>query len=91
MMSIRSSWPRAQWNLRAALMAHSTASVPELVKKTTSAKVASVRAEASFACSGIVKMFDTCQSLSAWALRAAISLGWECPRALTAIPARASR
>ena len=91
MISIRSSWPRAQWNLRAALMAHSMASVPELVKKTTSAKVLSVRAEASFTCSGIVKMLETCQSLSAWALRAAMSLGCEWPRAFTAMPARASR
>ncbi len=91
MMSIRSGWPLAQWYLRAVLMAHSTASVPELVKNTTSAKVASVSAVASFSCPGIVKTLETCQSFSAWSLSTCTSFGFAWPSAFTAMPAMQSR
>ncbi len=91
MMSIRSTSPLIQWCLRAALMAHSTASVPELVKNTTSAKVASVSTLASFSWPGIVKMLETCQSFSAWSLTAWTSLGLAWPSAFTAMPAMQSR
>ena len=52
-LSTRSGAPLAAWYLRAVFRAHSTASAPELVKKTTSAKQASVRRLARASCSGI--------------------------------------
>ena len=53
-------------NLRAVFSAHSTASVPELVKKTTSANdFESHRASARASCPGILKMLETCHSFSA--------------------------
>ena len=91
MMSIRSGSPFAQWYFRAIFSAHSTASVPELVKNTTSAKVAAHRRSARASCPGMRKMLETCHSFSAWALSAATSLGWAWPRPVVAIPARQSR
>ncbi|MNT01548.1 hypothetical protein D3C72_1360190 [compost metagenome] len=64
-MSMRSGWPLAEWNLRAVFRAHSTASVPELVKKTTSANDFSHRASARASWPGILKMLETCHSFSA--------------------------
>ena len=46
-ISTRSGWPLWEWNLRAILTAHSIDSVPELVKNTVSAKVASTSIPAS--------------------------------------------
>ena len=47
MSVVRSGWPFACWNLRAVLIAHSTASAPELPKNTVSAKVLSTSRRAS--------------------------------------------
>ena len=47
MIRIRSGWPLASKCLRAILIAHSIASVPELVTKTVSAKLAATSRSAS--------------------------------------------
>ena len=89
--SIRSGWPLATWYLRAVFSAHSTASVPELVKNTTSAKLLAHSSLASASWSGMRKMLETCQSFCAWSFTASTSLGLAWPSALTAMPARQSR
>ena len=53
MMRKRSGWPFAEWYLRAILIAHSSASAPEFVKKTWSAKVLSTSRCASRSPSGM--------------------------------------
>ena len=72
-------------------MAHSIASVPELVKKQTSAKLWSVSSFASFSWLGMRKMLEVCQSFSAWSFTACTSLGWLWPSAVTAMPPTQSR
>ena len=91
MMSIRSGWPLAQWYLRAVLMAHSIASAPELVKNTTSAKVASVSASASRSWPGIVEDVGDVPELLGLVLQRLHQLRVAWPSAFTAMPAMQSR
>ena len=63
---------------RASLNAASTASVPELAKKTAEpagAPASSSSRSASAICGGLVKKLETCTSRAAWALTAATSAG----------------
>ena len=53
-MRLRCGWPAWAKCLRAILIAHSIASVPELVTKTVSAKVAATSRSASACWFGIV-------------------------------------
>jgi hypothetical protein len=67
-------------------MAPSTASAPELQKKTTSAKLAAHSRRATRSASGISNRLETCQTFCACAVRAATRCGCAWPSALTATP-----
>ena len=79
---------------RASLIAASSASVPELQKKTAEpvgAPASDSSRSASSTCGTEVKKFETCTSWPACLETAATSAGWLCPSALTAMPPTRSR
>ena len=79
---------------RASLTAASTASVPELAKKTAEpggAAATSSSRSASSTCAVVVKKLETCTRRAACALTASTIAGWAWPRAFTAMPASRSR
>lgn len=76
MMWKRSGWPLAKLQRRAAPDVHSSASAPELVKKTRSANVAWVSLRPS--CPGRERHRGStgCQTLPACVVNASIRCGW---------------
>ena len=91
MISTRSVLQRSLAYLRASLMAASFASAPLLQKKARSAKECSHKSCASRICGSMWYRLLTWIRVSAWARIASTILGWQCPRASTAIPPTKSR
>ena len=68
------------------MIPHSIDSVPELVKKTFSAKLCWHKSFAYSSWSLLKYRLEVCQSLLAWLFNALIKVGWQWPREFTAIP-----
>ena len=72
-------------------MPSSTASEPELPKKTVSAKVSRTNFSPISCWPGMVKMFEQCQNFRPCSMSASTSAGWLWPRQVTAMPLAKSR
>ena len=86
-----SGWPVSLWYLRATFSDSSTASAPELLKNTVSAKLLATSRWASFSCPGMRNRFDECHNVVACLVTASITCGWQCPSEVTAMPLVKSR
>lgn len=67
-------------------MPASTASAPELQKKTWLAKEWSTIFFATISCPFILNKFEQCHNLPACSLKAETKAGWLCPKHVTPIP-----
>jgi hypothetical protein len=79
---------------RVILKAASFASVPEFVKNTLAppgAPTIIVRRSARATCAGVAKKLDTWPRVAIWPVMADSTVGWACPRAVTARPDSRSR